>query len=291
MFECVINVSEGIDESVLDALRIAAGIACVDLHADPDHHRSVFTLAHPECAAIETAARDLTTAAYERLDLRTHTGVHPRFGIVDVVPFVTLSEDEDAQRATVAAAHAYATWASTTHGVPCFLYGTADMHARTLPEVRREAFTVRVPDCGPNAPDPQRGAIAVGVRPPMIAVNVELASNNLDTARTIARQVRGRDGGLPGVRALAFALASREHVQVSMNLVDLSATGMQAACAEVADAAHERGVEVDRIELVGLMPWRELARCEPWFVEWAELTEHHTIEARVNARADARPGS
>lgn len=284
MYECVVNISEGVDAALLDMLRTAAGVACVDVHSDPDHHRSVFTLAHDDCSVVETAARALTDAAVAHLDLTTHSGVHPRFGVVDVVPFVTLSRESHAQAVVIAAAHAYAEWVVQTHEIPCFFYGWADADERTLPDARRDAFRSRTPDRGSATPHPRYGAIAVGARPPMVAINVELESADLDAARSIARAVRARDGGLDGVRALAFPLAQHNHVQVSMNLVDLDATGMQPACSAVAAQAHDLGIEVARIELVGLVPLHEIERCEPWFLDWSGISPTVSVERRVRDR-------
>ena len=285
MFECVINISEGVDAERLAALRRAAGDACVDVHTDPDHHRSVFTLADASLTIVAAAARTLTMAAFDALDLRAHTGVHPRFGIVDVVPFVALNDTPDARRDAVSAALEYADWVGGELDVPAFLYGDADPQHRTLPEVRRDAFVTRAPDVGPAEPDPRWGAVAVGARPPMLAVNVELDTEDLNAARAIAKRVRERDGGLPGVRALGFPIASRRVVQVSMNLTDLPATGMEAACTAVRDAAEAEGLRVHRVELVGLVPRAEFARWSDGFRAWADLDADVVIEQRVTARS------
>ncbi|MGH8985317.1 MAG: glutamate formimidoyltransferase, partial [Acidimicrobiia bacterium] len=165
MLECVVNVSEGRRGDVIDELAAACGRALLDVHTDADHHRSVYTLA-PDA---EAAARALTAAAAERVDLSAHEGVHPRLGAIDVVPFVALagSERDDA----VTAARSYAGWVGDTMRVPAFLYGDADPEARSLPDVRRDAFVRREPDVGPGTPHPRLGAVAVGARPPLVAVN------------------------------------------------------------------------------------------------------------------------
>src|SRR5205807_3220376 len=128
VLECVINVSEGRQAGVIDALAAAAGGALLDVHSDPHHHRSVLTLAGPE---VEAAARSVTSAGIELIDLRVHSGVHPRIGAVDVVPFVPLagSAMEDA----VAARDRFAAWAVASLGVPVHRYGPE----RSLPELRR----------------------------------------------------------------------------------------------------------------------------------------------------------
>jgi glutamate formiminotransferase len=123
----------------------------------------------------------------------------------------------------------------------------------------------------------------VGARPPLVAINCELPGDDAALAAEVARAVRARDGGLPGVRALGFALPSRGRVQVSMNLVDLAATGVEAACTEVRKEARRRGCDVVAVELVGLLPAAELARCSSGFLSWAGLGADDTIEARLRA--------
>ena len=281
MFECVVNISEGADDTVLARIRSAAGSACLDVHTDPDHHRSVLTLADPELDTVTAAAQALTRSATEYLDLADHAGVHPRFGAIDVVPFVALSDTPADRDAAADAARAYAQWAAATFAVPTFLYDAADPLGRSLPDVRRDAFTAREPDFGPTEPHAQLGAIAVGARAPMVAVNVELATADLAVAQRIARTVRASNGGLAGVRALGFPLPTRATVQVSMNLVDLAATGMEAACGAVAEHARSDGVAVERVELVGLVPHAEFAAWSPWFREWTGYDERITVEGRI----------
>jgi glutamate formiminotransferase len=192
---------------------------------------------------------------------------------------------EDARAGAVDAAGAFATWIAGSLAIPVFLYGDADVAGRSLPDARRTAFISRKPDLGSSSPHPQLGAVAVGARPPMIAVNCTLDTDDISFGRDIARRVRERDGGLPGVRALAFALASVGRVQVSMNLVALERTGLQRACEAVAAHARASGRDVVEIEIVGLLPAAELARCDLGFREWAQVDPELTIEARLAAHA------
>lgn len=282
MLECVPNVSEGRDPGVLRVLEHACGASLLDVHTDPDHHRSVFTLVGPAAGDAYAAVQSLALAVVAHVDVSTHTGVHPRLGALDVVPFVALAGRPITE--AVRAALDFATWAATELAAPVFLYGAAHGDERTLPEVRAGAFRDFAPDAGPDAPHPTMGAIAVGARPPMIAVNCELDSGDLALARAIAASLRERDGGLPGVRALGFPLAGVGHAQVSMNLVALDRTGLQAACDAVRDRARAAGHEVVRVELVGLLPADELARCDDTFAAWAGLTDTQTIEGRLGGR-------
>ena len=282
VLEAVVNISEGRERRRLSAIGAVAGRALLDVHSDHDHHRSVFTIAAPDPGSTEAAARRLVDVACEDLDLRDHTGVHPRLGVVDVVPFVALTPTPP--DIAVAAAHAFGDWMARVHHVPVFFYGAASSGARTLPEIRRDAFGPLEPDRGPAVPDPRLGATAVGARPPLVAVNVELDTDDLALARRIARETRERDGGLLGVRALGFPLASRGTVQVSMNLVDLERTGIERACSEVRDRARTLGAHAVAVELVGLLPEAELARCSDSFRNWAGIGPADTVEGRARAR-------
>ena len=244
------NVSEGRDRRALDAIAGAAGDCLLDVHADPHHNRAVLTLAGP---AVEAAARAVTVEAIRRIDIRLHVGVHPRLGSVDVVPFVPLTGSTLVD--AVGARDRFATWAGGPElGVPCFLYGPE----RTLPDVRRGAFTALDPDSGPAVAHPTAGAICVGARPMLVAYNVWLgAEADVATARDVARAVRG-----PAVRALGLDVGGR--AQVSMNLVDPEAVGPAAAYDAVAARAPVSGAE-----LVGLVPRAVLDAVSP--SRWAEL--------------------
>ncbi|HVW34989.1 MAG TPA: glutamate formiminotransferase [Acidimicrobiia bacterium] len=327
MFEAVINISEGRDAGVVAAVAAAAGRHLLDVHTDPDHHRSVLTLAGP-AADLAEAARAVAREAVARIDLGRHAGVHPRLGAIDVVPFVPLGPaatgDPTAGDPTrrsptgdpagpgpsiglVSAANLARRWAGEVAAelaLPVFLYDAADPAHRSLPDTRRAAFRERAPDFGPAVPHPTAGAVAVGARPVLVALNCEVAPGvgsrpdrgagaegapaggleaDLAVARAVARAVRERDGGLPGVRALGFALASRGRAQVSMNLVDLAVTGVEEACRAVRRAASERGRDVAAVELVGLLPAAELERCRGEFLTWSGLGPDRTIEARLDA--------
>lgn len=259
------NVSEGRDEVQLAALAEAVRDDLLDLHRDPHHHRSVFTLVG------ERAPRVVAASALERFDLRHHEGAHPRLGIVDVVPFVALAGSTPGD--AVAARDAFAKWLADEHGVPCFLYGPE----RSLPDVRRHAFRELAADHGPAAPHPTAGATAVGARPLLVAYNVWLAAPDLALARRVAAAVRG-----PALRSLGLAVGPR--VQVSMNLVDPLRVGPADAYDRVAEAVQAAGGAVAGAELVGLLPRAVLAATDE--ARWAELdlTPDRTIEARIAAR-------
>lgn len=261
---CAVNVSEGRRADVIDALVAAAGIDLLDLHTDPHHHRAVLTVVGEE------APRALAAVALDRIDLRAHGGAHPRLGALDVVPFVARagSAGEDAR----AARDRFARWLGASLGVPAFLYGDG---GPSLPEVRRDAFRRRWPDTGPRTPHPTAGASAVGARPPLVAYNLWLVTDDVEVARSVAASVRG-----PAVRALGLDLGGR--VQVSTNLVDPGVVGPAA----VHDAVAARA-PVARSELVGLVPESVLAAVPEG--RWAQLDlgPERTLEGRLAARAIA----
>lgn len=281
MLACVPNVAEGRDPAVLAALAAACGDSLLDQHADADHHRSVYTLAGPGPRGAERAVRQLARAVAGRLDLIHHRGEHPRLGALDVVPFVALGPTKVEREMAIEAARSFARWWSSAFGVPCFLYDDARDDHRDLPQIRRAAFRLHAPDHGPSLPHPQLGATAVGARRTLVAVNCLLAAPETAVARRIARAVRESTGGMPGVRALGFRLESSDRAQVSLNLVDLERSSLQDAVLQVRELAQREHTDVVAVELVGLVPRRELDRCSQEFLTWSRLDASRTVEARL----------
>lgn len=284
MLECVVNVSEGRDEAVMLSIAAAAGRSLLDVHVDLDHHRSVYTIGAQPAETLE-AVQAVASAVAETIDLGAHSGVHPRIGALDVAPFVAWPGSLTNVQTAIETALSFARWWSDTHGVPVYLYGSAHGKARGLPHLRRDVAEGHPPDFGPHELHPRLGATAIGVRPPLVAVNCILDTRDVQTARQIAALVRERDGGLPGVRALGFQLESRALAQVSMNLVALWTTGVEGACERVRELARQGGVEVAEVELVGLVGRAEAASWSDSFVEWSGLDRDQTVEARLAARA------
>lgn len=283
MLECVPNVSEGRRGDVVERWAGSCELGMLDVHVDADHNRSVFTIAARAPDDVERCVGRLAEAVVRDVDPGWRDGVHPRLGVLDVIPFVALSETPHAHGVAARTALRFAQAIAEAFDVPAFLYGEADPEQRSLPALRRDAFVRRAPDFGPAEPHPTLGATAVGARPVLVAVNCELANDDVELARRIAHGVRERDGGLPGVRALGFALPSRRRAQVSMNLTDLPATGIEEACAAVRRLAREAGSDVAGVELVGLLPRAELARCSSAFRRWAGLSDAQTIEGRLES--------
>ncbi len=270
MFECVVNISEGRNTSLLRDLCATAGQSLRDHHHDAFHNRSVLTLVNtPDLLLADV--HSLISRSFERLDLRQHEGVHPRFGVVDVIPFVALDHRDCA--AAVALRDDTAQWIGNELGVPVFLYGPVGDGTRTLPDVRRGAFTQLWPDFGPTEPTAILGACAVGARPILVAWNLWLDGVTLIEARKIARAIRR-----PAVRALAFRLG--EYVQVSCNLISPEEIGPARIYDEVSRLLG--GGEIVRSELVGLLPRTVLERQDP--SRWTQLglSLAQTIESRLS---------
>jgi glutamate formiminotransferase / 5-formyltetrahydrofolate cyclo-ligase len=275
ILECVANVSEGRDDALLSELAARTGDTLLDLHRDPDHHRTVLTMAGPPEPLME-AVRAVAGTAVERLDLRAHAGAHPRLGVLDVVPFVPYRPGGPPVRdltAAVEARDAFARWLGDALRVPAFLYGPLPGGApRTLPEVRRHAFSGLEPDYGPPIPDPRTGATAVGARPVLIAYNVWVSPAGV--AGTVAPLVRR-----PELRALGLTVGER--AQVSCNLVEPDVVGPAQVFDLVRSLVLAHGGTVEGAELVGLLPESVLAAVPT--ARWPELglSAGATVEARL----------
>jgi glutamate formiminotransferase / 5-formyltetrahydrofolate cyclo-ligase len=252
------NVSEGRDPAVLERLEGSVGPARVlDVHVDPDHNRAVFTLVGRQ-GALAAGLVGLAKAAVANIDLRTHDGVHPHVGALDVMPVVWL----DAERRGAACAEALTAAALVGEDaeVPVFLYGDL----ATRPQHTERAWLRRggpaglagriesgelVPDYGPRRIHPTAGAVLATARRPLIAFNVDLVSDDVELAKSIAAELREADGGLPGVRALGLYLAARGRAQVSTNVHDHLAVPL----AEIVERVRARA-PIAEAELIGLAP-------------------------------------
>jgi glutamate formiminotransferase len=295
LVECVPNFSEGRKpetvQSIADAI-LGVETACVlDTHIDPDHNRSVITfVASPE-RVVDAAVRAVKRAS-ELIDMRTHWGEHPRLGATDVLPFVPVHgvTMDDCVRLAYEAGHRIAHELS----IPVYYYEHAARRPDrvNLEDVRRGALELlreqistnpeRAPDEGFAVIHETAGAIAVGARPFLIAFNVVLRTDDLSIARSIAKTIRARSGGLPFLKALGFRLATRNCVQVSMNLVNYEVTGMDAAYAAIKREAEALGVGIDSAEIVGLVPRAALNREAEYFGKLENFTDSKILEHQIS---------
>jgi glutamate formiminotransferase len=291
LVECVPNFSEGRKVEtvarIAEAITSVPGVTVLNRHIDPDHHRSVITFVAVPELIVEAALRAVARAA-ELIDLTKHKGEHPRIGATDVLPFVPVSGVTI--DVCIALAHAAGRRIWEELSIPVYFYERAALRSDRvrLENVRGQGFEHlrteivtnpdRAPDVGDKRIHPTAGAIAVGARPFLIAFNVTLQTNDLRIARTIARAVRERDGGLPFVKALGFELESRGVVQVSMNLIDYEQTTIAQAFAAVQREAARKGIVVAGAEIVGLLPRASLDRKAAYFPLLENFSESLVLE-------------
>jgi glutamate formiminotransferase/formiminotetrahydrofolate cyclodeaminase len=296
LVECVPNFSEGKRKEVIDAIVDAARtgeVRILDIESDPNHNRSVLSFAgEPE--AVKRAAMAMSAKAIELIDLNKHKGEHPRMGAVDVIPFIPISDvtmDECVQ-----IANDFAREYASRFRVPVFLYEAAatrpDRH--NLADVRKGEFEglreqigtnpAKKPDFGPDTIHPTAGAagaVVVGARKILIAYNINLATENIDVAKRIAKQVRAKDGGLTAVKALGFELKGRGLVQVSMNMVDFKASQLFKVFELVKSLAEHEGVEVAESEVVGLVPSEALTDSAKFYLRLHSFKNDQILERKL----------
>ena len=294
LVECVPNFSEGRKpetvQRIVDAIRAVDGACVLDTHIDPDHNRSVITFVAPPNKIIDAAFRAVAKAS-ELIDMRQHTGEHPRLGATDVLPFVpvrSVTMDDCVQLA-----HGAGQRIADELSIPVYFYEQAALRAerKNLEDVRRGALErlredigtvqARVPDVGPHVTHETAGAIAVGARQFLIAFNVVLKSTDITIARQIAKTIRFSNGGLPFLKALGFQLHSRGLVQVSMNLVNYEVTGMTDAYDAIQREAERVGVEIQSAEIVGLVPEAALDRNASYFSKLVNFSERKILEYQI----------
>jgi glutamate formiminotransferase len=293
IIECVPNVSEGrrtdVVESLGDAVRAVTGVHLLDSSSDPSHNRSVFTLAGPP-DALKAAVIALFERAVSAIDLRSHSGEHPRIGAVDVVPFVPIegvTMDE-----CVALARATGEEVARRFQIPVYLYEEAatDPARRNLEDIRRGEFEGLqtkmatpqwTPDYGPRRPHPSAGASVIGARMPLIAYNINLATDRLDVAKKIAAAIRQSSGGFRFVKAMGVRLEDRGIVQVSMNLTNHDKTPIYRVFETVKREAARYGVNVLESEIVGLVPSAALFSVAEHYLQLASFNSRQVLESRL----------
>ncbi|MEA3470948.1 MAG: glutamate formimidoyltransferase [Thermodesulfobacteriota bacterium] len=266
MIECIPNFSEGRDgdkiNKIIEAASKTEGVKVLDFTMDRDHNRSVITfIGSPE--DVIRGADATCEKALELIDMRIQSGVHPRIGAADVVPFVPLKGATMTD--AVGIAHRFGHAFGEKHHIPVFFYGEASLNPKRkiLSSIRKgqyEGLEEKLkdpswkPDAGPAHFNPKSGATSVGARKPLIAFNINLETKNLDAAREIAKEIRESSGGLKNVQAIGIPLESREIVQVSMNLTDYKVTSVKTVFDAVRKKAEASGIDVLESELIGLIP-------------------------------------
>ena len=293
LVECIPNFSEGrrpeVLEAIAGAIRGTPGVTLLDMESDRDHNRSVFTfIGEPE--AVKNAALAAAAEAVKLIDMEKHQGEHPRLGALDVMPFVPISDMTMAEAVELAHAVGKELWGRLR--VPVYFYEEAATtpSRKNLPDVRKGEYEGRkqnitepiwMPDVGGPMMHPTAGAAIVGARFPLIAYNVDLATDRLDIAKAIAKKVREKDGGLPAVRALGMELKERRIVQVSMNLVNYERTGIHQAFEAVREESEKCGVRVLGSEVVGLVPLEALVQSAGHFLMLENFKSSQILETHL----------
>jgi glutamate formiminotransferase len=276
-------------QQIVEAASIP-GVRVLDVHSDADHNRSVLTLVG-ETAALQDAVFRATATATELIDLRAHTGEHPRLGATDVIPFIPIGDTTMAE--ALAAARSVAERIAGELQIPVYFYEEAAMRPerQNLENVRRKGFEelrdvigtddTRVPDLGPRQVHPSAGAAIVGARGPLIAYNIYLNTDDLKVARAIARTVRHSSGGLRFVKALGLDIPVRGQVQVSMNLTDYRRTALHTVFNLVRSEAEAYGVQITDSEVVGLIPFDALVGAARHYLRLRHFDPDQILELKL----------
>ncbi|MFQ5744235.1 MAG: glutamate formimidoyltransferase [Acidobacteriota bacterium] len=296
--ECIPNVSEGRSSAVIDSLAepldVSGRAALLHVHPDVDHNRTVFTVVgDPE--TLLPALEEFYARAIELIDMRSHRGVHPRIGVVDVCPFVPLPEHGSSMEDCIELSRGLGQRLAERFDLPVFLYREAATQParRDLTAIRRgqfEGLKAKLalpewqPDFGPCRPHRSAGATVIGARGPLVACNVVLDCDDLAVAKEIAARVRASSGGLPGIKAMGVRLASRRLVQVSMNVEDPQASPLHVAVDQIRAAACRRGVTVLETELVGIAPLEVIMDAAGAYLQINELGAGQVLENAILAR-------
>jgi glutamate formiminotransferase / 5-formyltetrahydrofolate cyclo-ligase len=296
IIECVPNISEGrrpdIVDIVVKAIATVPGVTVLDSSSDASHNRSVLTLAG-DASSLRAGVLALVEATLEAVDLRRHRGEHPRLGAVDVVPFIPIEGVTMAD--CVALARDVGAALAAQFALPVFLYEEAATTParRNLEDIRRgefEGLAAKLaqpewaPDFGPATPHATGGAVVVGARAPLIAYNINLATNRLDVAKKIAAAVRQSSGGFRFVKAMGIPLADRGIVQVSMNLTNAEKTPMFRVFELVKREAARYGVAVLESEIVGLVPSAALVASAEWYLQLEGFAPDQVLEQRLRLK-------
>jgi len=293
IIECVPNVSEGRDAArireISDAVRGAPGVRLLDVSSDTSHNRSVLTFVG-DAAAVRGGVLALFEATLPRIDLRKHSGEHPRMGAVDVVPFIPLRGASVEE--CVALSREVGAEVAGRFGVPVYLYedSAASENRRNLAEIRKgqfEGFASKMqdpawkPDFGPTQPHSSAGVVAIGARAFLIAYNVNLGTSDLAIAERIARAIRHVSGGFRYCKAMGVALADRGIVQVSINMTNFRKTPLHRVFECVRSEAERHGVAVVGSEIVGMTPADALYAAAEHYLRLERFTPEMVIETKL----------
>ena len=303
LIECVPNFSEGRDakkiDAIVESILAVPEVVLLDRESDADHNRSVLTFVGPPAAVADAAFRCVQKAV-ELIDLRTHTGAHPRIGAADVVPFIPIEGVTVEECVRLAERVGQQIWERLR--VPVYFYEAAARRPErtNLENIRRGQFEAlvkemgvvpeRAPDCGDPVCHPSAGAVVVGARKFLIAYNVNLGTPDLSIAKKIAKTIRFSTGGFRFVKSMGVMLASRNLAQVSINLTDFEQTPLHLVFETVKREAERWGVPVVGSEIVGLIPKKAIEMSAEYFVRFENFRPELVLENRIAEALSARSG-
>ena len=295
LVECVPNFSvsrekdPAVFQGLVDTANSIPGCFVFDVQSDGNHNRCVFTLlGSPE--AMGEAAFQLTKKATETIDMRRHTGQHPRMGATDVIPFIPTMDTSVEECVELSKRVAARIWDELR--VPSFLYedSASRPERRNLAACRKGQFEGMpekllepdwAPDYGERRIHPTAGIIAIGARMPLIAYNINLDTSDIEVAKKIAKAIRAKDGGFACCKAIGVMLEDRNLAQVSMNLTDYTKTAVYRAFEAVKMEAKRYGVPVLESEIVGLLPMQALVDCAEYYLQVAGFDPSQIMENRL----------
>jgi glutamate formiminotransferase/formiminotetrahydrofolate cyclodeaminase len=294
LLECVPNFSEGrrpdVVQSIVAAAQSVDGVHVLDLHSDADHNRSVLTLAGESDALSEAVFRAIKQAT-ESIDLRAHSGEHPRIGATDVVPFIPLGTSSMSD--AVAAARSLGERVAKELELPVYFYEEAALRPerQNLEAIRRKGFEElrdvigddpeRQPDIGPSSVHPSAGAVVIGARGPLIAYNIYLNTSDVRIAKAIAKAIRHSSGGLRYVKALGLDIPARGQAQVSMNLTNYQKSAVHTVFELVRALAESYGASITDSEVVGLVPMEALVNSARHYLRMHDFASDQILESKL----------
>ncbi len=282
IFECVINVSQGRDEKLLDTLADKFSPILLDVHRDHDHHRSVFTFGSRNLDLLVSTIKRFVEMTYGNSTYAEHNGVHPNFGFIDVVPFVSYDQtNRFPTDETIMAAIKFGEWINKYFDVDVSYYEQASKDDISLPQLRKNLKSNSRPDIFSKKSGSEFGQVCVGARQPLIAINVNLETGDRSLAKKIAKDIRESSGGIKNVRALSFDLKSQDKTQVSMNIIDAYETNVGCVALKIKEMASLNGVNSE-VELVGLVPNFQFQQWSRDFLAWSNLDESVIIENKLS---------
>ncbi|KKU27955.1 MAG: hypothetical protein UX80_C0003G0009 [Candidatus Amesbacteria bacterium GW2011_GWA2_47_11b] len=283
LIECVPNFSEGRRRNVINKIAAAGKKMVLATEWNADHNRSLMTLVgEPE--KVYRAVWEMIKVAVKQIDMRTHKGEHPRIGAVDVVPFVPVSGVTINE--CVKLAERLGKQVGKELKIPVFLYEAAATQPGrvNLADVRKGEYEglvkeMRKPNFGPNKMHPTAGAMVIGARKYLVAYNVNLDTDDVQIAKDISNVIREKNGGLPGVKALGFAVDGK--AQISMNLVDFERTNIDGAYAAIKEEAEKRGVKIANSEIYGMIPLEALVKMARDGLQATDFKSNQILETRI----------